>query len=350
MAVVYGIWNKCSCRGFLKGNVVSVVEKRGMKICVLGAMGGLGQPLSLLLKQSPYFSELALFDLKSSRGLALELNQIDTECRVTGHDDVKNALKGAKIVITAAGATWTKGMTTEGFLNTNAKTISLLAAECARHCPKAFNIIETNPVNMMLPLAVETYRQVLGCVEPGRVIGLTIADVMRASSLLAELTRSSAPEQVWVPVVGGHSSTTAVPLFSRARPCVNVSTDEIVRLTRAVQSGPADVRAAKEDTGPPVVVGAVAAFRFAEDLARALVGERGIVTCAYVMSNLIEGLSYFASPVELGPAGVQKILPIPKPLTNFECCLIESAVGILKKDVEKGLSFAFSSSKSQAVQ
>ena len=33
------------------------------KVAVIGAAGGIGQPLSLLMKQSPYVDDLALFDV-----------------------------------------------------------------------------------------------------------------------------------------------------------------------------------------------------------------------------------------------------------------------------------------------
>ena len=36
-----------------------------MKVAVLGAGGGIGQPLALLLKHSPMVSHLALYDLAS---------------------------------------------------------------------------------------------------------------------------------------------------------------------------------------------------------------------------------------------------------------------------------------------
>ena len=49
---------------------------------------------------------------------------------------------------------------------------------------------------------------------------------------------------------------------------------------------------------------AYAAAKFAESCLRALAGEAGVVECAYVDSHLTE-LPFFASPVRLGPAGVE---------------------------------------------
>jgi malate dehydrogenase len=38
------------------------------KVTVLGAAGGIGQPLSLLLKLNPRVSELALYDIRGGPG------------------------------------------------------------------------------------------------------------------------------------------------------------------------------------------------------------------------------------------------------------------------------------------
>ncbi|MCV5163922.1 hypothetical protein OFB65_26605, partial [Escherichia coli] len=39
------------------------------KVSVLGAAGGIGQPLSLLLKLNPRVSELALYDIRGAPGV-----------------------------------------------------------------------------------------------------------------------------------------------------------------------------------------------------------------------------------------------------------------------------------------
>ena len=40
-----------------------IMGDKPIKAAVVGAAGGIGQPLSLLLKLSPYVSELSLFDV-----------------------------------------------------------------------------------------------------------------------------------------------------------------------------------------------------------------------------------------------------------------------------------------------
>jgi malate dehydrogenase len=54
---------------------------------------------------------------------------------------------------------------------------------------------------------------------------------------------------------------------------------------------------------------AYAAAKFAESCLSALAGDPGVVECAYVDSHLTE-LPFFASPVRLGPNGVE-VPPFP---------------------------------------
>lgn len=42
------------------------------KVAVVGAAGGIGQPLSLLMKASPYVSELSLYDVVGTPGVSLD--------------------------------------------------------------------------------------------------------------------------------------------------------------------------------------------------------------------------------------------------------------------------------------
>lgn len=58
-------------------------------MAVLGASGGIGQPLSLLLKNSPLVSELSLYDIAHTPGVAADLSHIETRAKVTGTVNVE---------------------------------------------------------------------------------------------------------------------------------------------------------------------------------------------------------------------------------------------------------------------
>lgn len=52
---------------------------------MLGASGGIGQPLALLLKNSPLVSRLTLYDIAHTPGVAADLSHIETRATVKGN-------------------------------------------------------------------------------------------------------------------------------------------------------------------------------------------------------------------------------------------------------------------------
>ena len=77
-----------------------------VKVAVLGAAGGIGQPLSLLLKTNELITDLALFDIVNSPGVAADLSHINTNSKVTGYkgnDELQAALENAHIIVIPAG-------------------------------------------------------------------------------------------------------------------------------------------------------------------------------------------------------------------------------------------------------
>ena len=50
------------------------------KVAVMGASGGIGQPLSLLLKLNPAVTKLSLYDIVHTPGVAADLSHCETKC------------------------------------------------------------------------------------------------------------------------------------------------------------------------------------------------------------------------------------------------------------------------------
>ena len=98
---------------------------------------------------------------------------------------------------------------------------------------------------------------------------------------------------------------------------------------------------AKDGAGTATLSMAYAAATFAESLIRACSGESGIEECAFVQSPLYhsEGIPFFASRVELGPDGIKNIHPVGE-ITEKEQELLNNALPGLKKDIEKGITWA----------
>lgn len=52
------------------------------KVVVLGAAGGIGQPLALLMKLNPLVSKLALYDIAGTPGVAADVGHINSRAEV----------------------------------------------------------------------------------------------------------------------------------------------------------------------------------------------------------------------------------------------------------------------------
>jgi malate dehydrogenase len=58
---------------------------RQTRVAVLGAGGGIGQPLSLLLKSDPLVTSLSLYDIRGAPGVAADVSHINTDSDVPFH-------------------------------------------------------------------------------------------------------------------------------------------------------------------------------------------------------------------------------------------------------------------------
>ncbi|BES92214.1 Malate dehydrogenase [Nesidiocoris tenuis] len=326
--------------------------ERGLKIAVMGAMGKIGQPLSLLLKQSPWFDEIAVHDTANPKGLALELNHVDTKSVVTSHEGEKGhatALKNADIVLIVAGQPTevTREHRAEESFTTNFHLVMDISKSIATTCPQAATVVVSSPVNSTLPIACEVFKKVNRYVDPCKMFGLMTLNVIRANTHLAEVLQMD-PEMMDVPVIGGNSPTTAVPVLSQSKPCAHMTTEEVIKITRAIQGAGDEVIRAENGKSSAILSIAYATARFAISLAKALNGVEGIKECAMVMSNVVADVSYFASPLQLGLSGIEKNLGVPD-LTSYECCLLETALPFLKTDIEQGERFIGEAIKVRAV-
>ncbi|KAL4914285.1 lactate/malate dehydrogenase [Aspergillus aurantiobrunneus] len=236
-----------------------------VKAAVLGASGGIGQPLSLLLKTSPLVDELALYDVVNTPGVAADLSHISSVAKTSGYlpkdDGLKNALTGTDIVVIPAGIPRKPGMTRDDLFKINAGIVRDLVKGIAEHSPKAFILIISNPVNSTVPIAAEVLKAA-GVFDPTRLFGVTTLDVVRAETFTRDFSGQKDPSTVTIPVVGGHSGETIVPLFSKVSPTFQVPTDKYAALVNRVQFGGDEVVKAKDGAGSATLSMAFAGFRY----------------------------------------------------------------------------------------
>jgi malate dehydrogenase len=132
-----------------------------------------------------------------------------------------------------------------------------------------------------------------------------------------------------VTVIGGHSGVTIVPLLSKTPQGKDVTGEQYKALVHRIQFGGDEVVQAKAGTGSATLSMGYAGARFANSLIKALNGKKGIVEPTFVESPLYQdqGISHFATNVELGPEGVAKIHPVgkisPEEEELLKACLAE---------------------------
>lgn len=203
-------------------------------------------------------NELSLYDIVHAPGIAIDLNHIDTPGKVAGYlpadGGLEKTLVGADIVVIPAGIARKPGMTRDGqyivhhrrharpssgqnmitkiadLFKTNANVIRDLLQGVARFCPKAYVCIITNPVNSTLPIACKVLEE-HGVFDPRKFFGVTTLDVVRASTFAAHALGVDDPKTYTVPVVGGHSGATILPLFSQSSPAVEFSREQLDAVT-----------------------------------------------------------------------------------------------------------------------
>jgi len=328
------------------------------KVCVVGGGGGIGQPLSLLLKQNSLVSHVSVFDLVGAPGVAADLSHINTPAKVTGHgmnltqfqemsqeekdahqaQAFDDALQGCDVVVIPAGVPRKPGMTRQDLFDLNASLNMNFAKAVAKNCPKAFVAIISNPVNSTVPIFAEQMKKE-GCYDPKRIFGVTTLDIVRANTFVAEAAGLDVSEMS-IPVIGGHAGASILPLLSRSTPeCKSKLSDEqVAALTDRIQNGGTEVVAAKAGAGSATLSMAKAGADFAISLVRAQKGEKGIVQCAYVESDVVPECQWFATEVEIGTEGIVKNHGLGE-MDAFEKEKLQEAIKELIPSIEEGVAF-----------
>ncbi|EAN95097.1 putative glycosomal malate dehydrogenase [Trypanosoma cruzi] len=318
-----------------------------VNVAVIGAAGGIGQSLSLLLlRELPFGSTLSLYDVVGAPGVAADLSHIDRAGITVKHAAGKlppvprdpaltELAEGVDVFVIVAGVPRKPGMTRDDLFNVNAGIVMDLVLTCASVSPNACFCIVTNPVNSTTPIAAQTLRKI-GVYNKNKLLGVSLLDGLRATRFI---NNARHPLVVpYVPVVGGHSDVTIVPLYSQIPgPLPDESTLKEIR--KRVQVAGTEVVKAKAGRGSATLSMAEAGARFTMHVVKALMGLDTPMVYAYVDTDGEHECPFLAMPVVLGKNGIERRLPIG-PITTVEKEMLEEAVGVVKKNIAKGETFA----------
>ena len=186
---------------------------RRPKIALIGA-GNIGGELAAAASRKE-LGDIVLFDIPEkesfAKGKALDLEQNNAvagfDAHVTGTSNWADCA-GADVVVVTAGVPRKPGMSRDDLLSINLKIIRSVAAGIKEHCPGAFVIVISNPLDAM----VYEMKKQTGLPKE-RVVGM--AGVLDSARLTHFLAREAgvAVKDVRAMVLGGHGDT-MVPVLS----------------------------------------------------------------------------------------------------------------------------------------
>jgi len=232
------------------------------------------------------------------------------DASIRGASDYR-AIKGADVVIVTAGVARKPGMSRDDLIGTNTSVMKSVGEGIRKHCPKAFVICITNPLDAM----VWALRESSG-LPAKQVVGMAgILDSGRFRYFLAEEFGVSV-QDVTAFVLGGHGDTMVpLPRYSTVAgiPLPDLvkmgwttkqRLDEIVQRTR---DGGAEIVALLK-SGSAYYAPASAAIQMAEAYLRDQ--KRVLPCCAYLDGQYgVRGL-YVGVPVVIGAGGVERVIEI----------------------------------------
>jgi malate dehydrogenase len=285
------------------------------KIALIGA-GQIGGTLALLATQKE-LGDVMLFDIVEGMpdGKALDLAQSTPiegyNATVSGTSDYAEALAGAALVIVTAGIPRKPGMSRDDLIATNADVIKTVASNISAHCPDAFVIVITNPLDAM----VWVMQKVSG-LPPHMVVGMAgILDSARFRYFLATEFGVSV-EDVTAFVLGGHGDT-MVPLV-RYSTVAGIPLPDLVKMGWTTQERVDAIVQRTRDGGAEIVkllktgsafyAPAAAAIQMAEAFLR---DQKRVLPCAAYLDGPYGVSGYYVGvPVVIGAGGVERIVEI----------------------------------------
>merc|ERR1719231_1256774 len=194
----------------------------------------------------PNVKEVSVYDLSIAMvppaGVAADLGHIENQCAVQGYvgelnRDPKNftekALSGCDLVLIPAGMPRKPGMTRDDLFKVNADIAKGLVEACAKYCPNAILCMIVNPVNSVVPAMAEMYKK--KGLDPKKIVGVTTLDCVQANKFVGEATGVH-PNNIEVPVIGGHAGVTIMPVFSQDKTAATIPQKDIPALDVRVQN------------------------------------------------------------------------------------------------------------------
>ncbi len=302
------------------------------KIGLIGA-GNIGGELARLCANKE-LGDVWLYDIPAkenfAKGKALDLEQNSS---VLGYDsNVRGTsnwadLEGSDVLIITAGIPRKPGQSRDDLVASNLPIIRDVAQNAKKHCPNAFAIVISNPLDAM----VYEYKRVTGCPK-GMVAGMAgVLDSARFQLFLAREAGVSIKD-VRAMVLGGHGDD-MVPVMSMTTingvPATTlIAKDKINAIVERTRKGGGEI---------VNLMGTSAYYAPATSavaMAEAYLGDqkRLLACAAYLEGEYGYNDLFMGVPSIIGGKGVEKILEIP--LTDEEKGMLKKSAGSVQAVVD----------------
>jgi malate dehydrogenase len=280
------------------------------KIGLIGA-GNIGGELANLVVQRQ-LGDVVLFDIPQkenfAKGKALDLEQATalygSDGRVTGTSNWEE-VRGADVLIVTAGIPRKPGQSRDDLVGTNLPIIRDVADNAQKHCPDAFVIIVSNPLDAM----VYEFKRRTGRSRE-KVVGMAgVLDSARFSLFLArELGQSI--KDIRTTVLGGHGDD-MVPVLGYCT--VNgvpvrqlLSPEKLAKIVDRTRKGGGEIVGLMGTSA--YYAPAASAIAMAEAY---LYDQKRLLPCAaYLQGEYGYDDLYMGVPVVIGATGLERIVEI----------------------------------------
>ena len=306
------------------------------KIGLIGA-GNIGGELARLCANAE-LGDVVLFDIPAkenfAKGKALDLEQnsaiLGYDAKITGTSSWAD-MEGADVLIVTAGIPRKPGQSRDDLVATNLPIIRDVANNAKKHCPNAFVIVISNPLDAM----VYEYKRVTGCPK-GMVAGMAgVLDSARFELFLAREANVSVKD-VRAMVLGGHGDD-MVPVLSMTTingvPATTlIAKEKIQGIIERTRKGGGEIVTLMGTSA--YYAPASAAVAMAEAY---LLDQKRLLPCAAYLDGEFGYKDLFMGvPCIVGGKGVERILEIPlteeeKGMLTKSAASVQGIVDVVKK-------------------
>ncbi len=297
------------------------------KLSVIGA-GNVGASCAVWAAQRE-LGDVVLLDIVEGmpQGKALDLFQASPvehfDARITGTNDYADTAN-SDVVILTSGLPRKPGMSRDDLLAANAKIVSEVAGNVAKHSPGAVLIVVSNPLDAMVSVA----HQVSGF-PTHRVVGQAgVLDVARFKAFLAQAIGCSVKD-ISALLLGGHGDDMVpLPRYASAggipvQQLLDSAT--LAAIVERTRKGGGEIVSLLK-TGSAFYAPAAASVQMAESILR---DQKRIVPCAAWCDREYGVGGYFVGvPAVLGEAGVEKVIEVD--LTPDERAMLDTSIQHVK--------------------